>query len=248
MAVTDRRPWLVTLWVIAASACSAGTAVSPPTVASTTGATTTTATSAPTATSTTASPMTTAAKAPTIFAVIGDYGDGGPEEAATAGMIQDWAPDYVVTVGDNAYGSIGYDAAVGRFFADFIGSYEGDYGPGADVNRFFPALGNHDYTDAGLADYEAFFSLPGDGYVSSSGNERYYDVVLGPVHWFIVDSDGLEPDGIGVASVQASWLQAGLAASPEPWQVVVFHHAPYGSAHHRGEAALRWPFAEWGPT
>jgi len=227
------------LWVVAA-ACSTGSPVTASTEASTTtspqAAVTTTALT--TTTSTTIPPMT--------FAVIGDYGNGGPEEEATSAMIHGWAPDDIITVGDNAYGSAGYDALVGAFYADYIGAYAGEHGPGSTINRFFPALGNHDYTDGGLDQYLAYFTLPGDGMDSSSGNERYYDVVLGPVHWFFVNSDAEEPDGIGVDSAQAEWLRAGLAASTQPWQVVVFHHAPYGSTHHKGETAMRWPFAAWG--
>jgi len=34
-------------------------------------------------------------------------------------------------------------------------------------------------------------------------NERYYDVVLGPLHFFAIDSDEREPDGIDSASIQA---------------------------------------------
>jgi len=161
-------------------------------------------------------------------------------------MIHGWAPDHVVTAGDNAYRSVPYDEAVGRWYADYIGDYHGAYGPGSEINRFFPALGNHDFTDAGLENYLAYFDLPGAGYVSSSGNERYYDVVLGPVHWFMVDSYDGEPDGITADGIQATWLRDGLAASRSPWNVVVFHHAPYGSAYHKGDEVMRWPFASWG--
>ncbi len=213
------------------SACSTGRAVLP---------------AATTTTTTTIAPTTTTLPPPTTFAVLGDFGDGGPNEPAAAAMIHAWSPDFIVTAGDNAYGSTTYDEAVGRYYSDWIGHYQGDHGPGSDVNRFFPALGNHDFTDAGLDHYLAYFDLPGAGYASSSGNERYYDVVTGPVHWFMVDSYRAEPDGIEADSVQAAWLRDALAASGSPWNVVVFHHAPYGSTHHKGTATMRWPFADWG--
>ena len=245
-----RRSVVLAAIVVAAAACSTGpsvTAASTTTAGSTTGAgSSTTTTVGATTTATSPTTTTTTAVAPTTFAAIGDYGDGGLEEAATSAMIGDWAPDFIVTAGDNTYGSAGYDTLVGRYYADYIGDYYGDYGPGAPINRFFPALGNHDYTDASLEQYLDFFTLPGQGYTSSSGNERYYDVVLGPVHWFFVNSDSAEPDGIGVNSVQAAWLHGALTSSDSTWNVVVFHHAAYGSTHHKGEEALRWPFAEWG--
>jgi tartrate-resistant acid phosphatase type 5 len=232
------------------AACSAGRSVPAPTttVPATTGSVTTSSSAATTTTAptTTTAATTTTVPPPTTFAILGDYGDGGPNEPLAAGMIHDWDPDYIVTTGDNAYGSTPYDEAVGRWYSDYIGGYEGSYGAGSAVNRFFPSLGNHDFTDAGLENYLAYFDLPGAGYRSTSGNERYYDVVLGPVHWFIVDSHRAEPDGITADSTQAAWLYDGLVASTSPWNVVVFHHAPYGSVYHKGDEVMRWPFAAWG--
>ena len=48
-------------------------------------------------------------------------------------------------------------------------------------------------------------------------------------------------------STQAAWLQARLAASVTPWQVVFFHHAPYSSGStHGSTTGMRWSFAAWG--
>jgi tartrate-resistant acid phosphatase type 5 len=249
--VRDYTVRTVTVVAFLVASCSTGASIAPSSVPPDSAPTTTTATTTSTASTTTLATTTEATTTtttvpPTTFAAIGDYGNAGPEEQATSDMIHAWAPDFIVTAGDNTYGSAGYDALVGRFYADYIGDYSGAYGSGSSVNRFFPALGNHDYTDASLQQYLDFFTLPGDGYSSSSGNERYYDVVLGPIHWFFVNSDPAEPDGTGADSIQAAWLRDGLAASTEPWQVVVFHHAPYGSAHHKGDERMRWPFAAWG--
>lgn len=37
------------------------------------------------------------------FAVVGDFGSGTGNETAVASMIESWHPDFVLTVGDNAY-------------------------------------------------------------------------------------------------------------------------------------------------
>ena len=37
------------------------------------------------------------------FAVVGDFGSGNRNETAVASMIESWHPDFVLTVGDNAY-------------------------------------------------------------------------------------------------------------------------------------------------
>jgi tartrate-resistant acid phosphatase type 5 len=176
------------------------------------------------------------------FAVIGDFGEGGQGEADVSGLVHGWNPDLVITVGDNNYPSGSadtIDAHIGQYYHDFIFPYSGTYGPGAVENRFFPTLGNHDWYTAGAKPYLDYFSLP--------GNERYYDFVQGPVHFFALDSDENEPDGVNQASVQAAWLQKALAASASTWNVVYFHHAPYSSGVMHGSTTwMRWPFAAWG--
>lgn len=84
-------------------------------------------------------------------------------------------------------------------------------------------------------------------YLTFLNERRYYDVVRGPVHFFILDSDPREPDGTAFNSIQGQWLQAGLAASTSPWNVVICHHAPYSSDDTHGSTAyMQWPFADWG--
>jgi Ca2+-binding RTX toxin-like protein len=173
------------------------------------------------------------------FAVIGDYGINDSNERAVSRLVKSANPEFIVTTGDNTYGSNTPDSAIGKYYSDYVGNYKGVYGTGSEVNRFFPALGNHDWTDGGgIQAYRAYFTLP--------GNERYYDVTMGPVQFFIVDSDSLEPNGNTASSVQGQWLKAGLAASQTPWQVVVMHHAPYSSGEHGPSRALRWPYERWG--
>ena len=84
---------------------------------------------------------------------------------------------------------------------------------------------------------------------SSSNNERYYDFVRGPVHFFAIDSDSREPDGITSGSTQALWLQAQLAASTSKWKIVFMHHPPYSSSSSHGSTPLlQWPYEDWGAT
>ncbi|MCO6450090.1 MAG: metallophosphoesterase [Caldilineales bacterium] len=176
------------------------------------------------------------------FAVIGDFGDAGPAEAGVAELVDSWQVDFIVTVGDNNYPNGGADTIddnIGRYYQSYIYPYQGDYGPGAVENRFFPALGNHDWRDPTLQPYLDYFTLP--------GNERYYDLVRGPVHLFILDSDPHEPDGRTVDSVQAAWLQSRLAESTSPWQLVFMHHPPYASSLTRdNDEEVAWPFTAWG--
>lgn len=198
------------------------------------------------------------------FAVVGDYGVDNANELAVANMMKSWRPQFIVTTGDNSYNERPIDDNVGKYFADFIGNYIGIYagdhvannaghdGSLPTYNRFFPSVGNHDWRDGGgMPAYEAYFTLPGAGLASSnsSGNERYYDVRLGDLHLFIVDSDSMEPDGRGPNSIQAQWLQTQLQQSDARWKLVVTHHPPYSSADaHGNTGALQWPFQSWGAT
>jgi hypothetical protein len=176
------------------------------------------------------------------FAVIGDFGDAGRAEADVAALIHHWDVDLIVTTGDNNYPdgkASTIDANIGQYYAAYIYPYQGSYGPGGSENRFFPTLGNHDWRVESLQPYYDYFTLP--------GNERYYDFVWGPVHFFILDSDHREPDGRTQDSVQARWLQARMSASSTPWQLVFMHHPPYtSSATYVPDQQVQWPYARWG--
>ena len=177
------------------------------------------------------------------FAVIGDYGSAGGNLKAVADMIDGWKVDLIITTGDNNYPdgeASTMDDNVGQYFHAYIAPYTGSYGGGADSNRFFPSLGNHDWRAKNAQPYLDYFTLP--------GNERYYDFVRGPVHFFAIDSDGNEPDGNASTSDQALWLRDKLRASKAPWKVVYMHHAPYSSARHGSNETLQWPFREWGAS
>ena len=184
------------------------------------------------------------AQSPSRFAVIGDYGSSGQPELDVSNLVNSWNPDFVITLGDNNYESgaeATIDINIGQYYHQFISPYAGSYGSGDTVNRFFPSLGNHDWVTAGAAPYLNYFTLP--------GNERYYDFVKGPVHFYVIDSDSHEPDGNSSSSPQALWLQSALASSSELWKIVYFHHPPFSSGtSHGSQTFMQWPFKQWGAT
>jgi len=193
----------------------------------------------------TPAPTPSATPEPAIhFAVIGDYGGGGRPEENVANLVTSWEPDFIITVGDNNYPdgeASTIDWNIGHFFHEYIGSYQGEYGPGATTNLFFPTLGNHDWNSStGNKPYLDYFTLP--------GNERYYNFTWGPVEFFALDSDSREPDGVGSSSDQAAWLKEKLAASTATWKLVYMHHPPYSSGLHGPVTWMRWPFKEWGAS
>jgi tartrate-resistant acid phosphatase type 5 len=211
------------------------TAIPTQTLAATLPATTPSATLSP-------APTETITPIPVIrFAVIGDYGGGGSPEADVARLVDSWQVDFLITTGDNNYpdGSAKtIDKNIGQFYQAYISPYTGKFGAGAEQNRFFPTLGNHDWNTDEAQPYLDYFTLP--------GNERYYDFTWGAVHFFALDSDSREPDGMNRSSAQAAWLQAQLASSTSPWNVVYLHHAPYSSGRHGPTDWAQWPYKEWG--
>ena len=165
-------------------------------------------------------------------------------------------PD-IVTVGDNIYWEDGdpalLESRIGAYYADWIYPYEGEHGSGRFVrdgkNHFWPAVGNHEYqTPIGATTYFDYFEVP--------GNERWYDIVLGPVHLFFLDTgfiaapDYEGPQGVSPDGAQGIWLRAQLEASDAIFKVVVIHNAPYTSSFGGPKAfhtlPYRWPFKAWG--
>jgi 3',5'-cyclic AMP phosphodiesterase CpdA len=187
-------------------------------------------------------PATAQTTTPVTFAIIGDFGSDDANEAAVANLVKSWNPAFIVTVGDNNYPdgeASTIDANIGKYYHEYIHPYTGSFGAGATTNRFWPSIGNRDWENLSgpkLQPYFNYFTLP--------NNERYYDVVQGPVHLFILDSDSREPDGITANSVQAQWLQNRLALSTAPWKIVVLHHPPFSSR--TSWSNLQWPFRQWG--
>ena len=176
-----------------------------------------------------------------VFAVIGDYGMAGQPEADVASLVKSWNPDFIVTVGDNNLpdgAAYSIDQNIGQYYHEYIFFYNGKYGSGSDTRKFFPALGNHDWHQNSPNAYTNYFDLP--------GNERYYDFIYGPVHFFILDSIEDEPEGNTATSGQAKWLKSALTASTSSFNLVVTHYPPYSSGKHGAVPFMQWPFKEWG--
>src|SRR5262249_15258166 len=130
---------------------------------------------------------------PTRFVFIADSGneDSSPgTERKVAAMIRAWNPDFIVAAGDLAHekGSDEQNVVKGdpiTRYGHYIKSPTND--PDGTKTRFFPALGNHEYSYIGGTDpkrlklYEESFAVP----PSEGGQE----VAKGPVRIFILDSN-----------------------------------------------------------
>jgi hypothetical protein len=175
------------------------------------------------------------------FAVIGDYGLDGLAEAMVADLVKSWDPDIIITTGDNNYpqgSSVTIDHNIGKYYHNFIKPYVGTYGTESDINRFFPVLGNHDWITSGAVPYFNYFALP--------NNERYYEFSWANIHFFALNSDPNEPDGVSSSSAQAQWLKDSLTSTDSAFKIVYMHHSPYSSGRHGPITYMKWPYDVWG--
>ncbi len=195
--------------------------------------------------------------ATTTFALIGDFGVNDSNEQNVADIVAAHGAAFVVTVGDNIYGSSDYPTYVGDYYGAYIGK---------TPKQFFPALGNHDLDDVCGSDcdtgYLNYFgpTLPGPGVASSntSGSNHYYDFIEGQVHFFMLDTEHIASTSTpNTSGVQYLWLESALQASNSPYNIVIVPQTPYSSsALHQGVGPdggasleyLQWPFEAWGAT
>lgn len=186
---------------------------------------------------------------PTRLAVIGDFGANNNNEAAVASMIRRWDTesrlDAVLTVGDNNYPKGSQSTVennVGKYYSFFMYPYKSYQNPplyqGApdNVNRFFPATGNHDWGD-GLRNYLDYYA----GIRAPDGTpQQYYTRRFGEVEVFFLDSMFKN------MQQQYQWLQTSLSQSSAAWKIVICHHPPYTSGNHGNTRNMQLPYAAWG--
>ncbi len=164
------------------------------------------------------------------FAVVGDFGTGGPAEYAVARRMcarHDRLPlRMVVTTGDNIYPNDSPDRFGPAFFEPFACLFDRGV-------PWHATLGNHDVQAHGgrFELSEPAFGMAGRNYVVRRPGIRFV----------LADSNALK----------LRWLRRGLKrAREERWTVVAFHHPVYSPGSHGSTPGLapRLPrmFRRWG--
>jgi hypothetical protein len=154
------------------------------------------------------------------FAVLGDTGTGGSDQAAVARQLNAFRAkfpfEFAILLGDNLYGS--------ENPRDYARKFEVPYKPLLDAKvKFYAALGNHD--DPNQRMYKAF----------NMNGERYYTFkpsLTAGVRLFALDSNYMDPK-------QLEWLEKELAASGSDWKIAFFHHPLYASGMHGSDEILK---------
>ena len=165
--------------------------------------------------------------APLRVVVIGDSGDGGPEQYAIAARIAEAAPDLLLHTGD-----VIYPAGEER---DLREKYFEPYRGLVDRIPFYIVLGNHDADTQPNPPVLDAVHMPVNG---ADGSERYYSFDRGPVHFVGIDTTFARRH----SPTQRSWLEQDLAATQQRWTIVFCHHPPYSPR--RDEVAVRGIFSD----
>lgn len=177
--------------------------------------------------------------AQTKVALITDFGVNISDslKSNVAGLITAWAPDAVVTAGDNYHDRSPSCGSYAECVAGYNGHTSG-YTDFVGQEKFFPAYGNHDAMHASA--YTTYFSyLPSN----PDSSHRYYDVKVGNIHfWFLNGNENLTATG----NPQAAWLSANAPDTSAAWNVVIVHQPPYGTGTYGDISSSQLPYHEYG--
>ena len=205
------------------------------------------------------------AQEPTRIVFVGDTGNEGVSsgtELKVGQMVKTWGPAFVVAAGDLAYEKTSDKENIFRgdpvkCYGDFIKTPAED--PDGSKTRFYPALGNHEYSFIGgntdqkrLEQYQQAFALPRLDGALQEGGMHYYEVAKDAVRIFILDSNVEDPGkGYKLTSKQHAWFEKRVNETKEKWKFAVYHHTAWtgGKNHDSGTPPMRaWNFETSGVT
>ncbi len=177
------------------------------------------------------------------FITFGDSGVGSAAQRQLADRMTADTFDLALHAGDIAYGNAsGTGGGSYRQFDDWV---FGVYGPWMRSRPLFPSIGNHENEIAAARPYRDVFVLPKHGATPAFPDhaERYYSFDYGPVHFVALDTETAFQT-VARRQAQIAWLDADLAATPQPWKVVFLHRPPYNAGQrHASDLAVRAAFA-----
>lgn len=172
----------------------------------------------------------------TEWCMVGDSGDQAyiKDTIAVASAIRALNPEFVVHLGDCAYGTdkrpgeVGSSQSVGSSLGGsshlLLDLFLKHYWSFKDSNLYL-AFGNHDleaqYGIPLLNALPTVRGLIGDSNITSKLYR--YEFARGPVRFFVLNSGTGDADAFVQINSQKSWLLDRIAVAAEPWLVVVFH-------------------------
>lgn len=162
------------------------------------------------------------------FAVVGDTGTGGAEQAAVAGLLTRMKPGFILHTGDVVYPAGEYGSYGPNFFTPYRELLK--------TAPILPVPGNHDVATRDGEPYLKTFDLPRN---NPQGTERYYSFDEGNAHFVALDSELYYDDDGGSAAAQKTWLARDLASTDKPWKFAYLHRPLYSSSEHGSDLKIR---------
>lgn len=187
------------------------------------------------------------------FVIFGDYGNGYPEQVRLAEVMaseiqrraaSDCPVRFVLTTGDNIYGSKLLKRNSGKEDADWESKFYIPYRQVLSSLPFFPTLGNHDGNES---ESEGDLPVYLDNFFFPNNNPaRYYSFTFaGYAAFFALDTTTNSVSGpknpmLAAGGRQHLWLEDALRNSAAPWKIAYYHHAPFsaGPRHEPDRANL----------
>lgn len=161
--------------------------------------------------------------------LLGDAGTNDANQEAVRDAFLNYstaAPaDLILLLGDNAYdaGSDGdYQTAIFDMYAESL-----------RTTPLFSTRGNHEFHTVAYYD---IFTKPTAAELGgvASGTEAYYSFDYGKIHFVCLDSQGSSRLAGGP---MATWLEADLASTLQPWIIAFWHHPPYTKGSHDSDTS-----------
>ncbi len=182
------------------------------------------------------------------FIVIGDYGTGKPPQRRLAEVMARLVAErrqtdnpvrFVLTTGDNIYGTFFYRMATGDDDRRWKLTFFEPYAPVLKHIPFYMTLGNHDGNES-----ERRGDLPvqlDNFFFPRDQPARWYSFSFGGLaDFFALDTTTNSAQGPPRAAYepegeQHRWLRQVLAKSAAPWKIAYFHHPPFSAGpRHKG--------------
>lgn len=134
------------------------------------------------------------------------------QESATAKLGLGYAPDVVLTLGDQQYQT----GDLGAFEDGYAHSW------GAMRSITHPVPGNHEYGTPGASGYYSYFSG------QQPGPPGWYAFDTGSWRIYALNSNCDDVD----CAQESRWLSADMRQHPRPCTAITMHHPRYSSAEH----------------
>lgn len=182
------------------------------------------------------------------FVAFGDSGESPlTNTEAVSALARAMEPDFVIHLGDTNYPSADPVTFQDQFYKYFSGMIRAE--------KFYQVWGNHDL-ESGESDGQwgkpLLDLLP--HIAALNDGKLYYKFSAGDLNFFVYntgfgDGDLREPDGVGVGSDQAAWLEEALGEASSGWNIVLLHKPPWTSDVNNTpgyDVVQALPFKDWG--